>query len=335
MSGSRSMTPMGPTDRRSDRAVRQVIALALLVFVAGVALRGRVPGAPRAQRSDAVDNPASTVVVVGLLVTAVAVVVLAVVVRARQRPAVRVAANDRADWLRGDSGRLTWRAALIGFAVIALWLTLALLLSRVGGGDQEGPPPSPPAATDQRQATQEPSDRQAEPPAPKPKPSQDDDLFAYFAVATAVFLGAIVVGTFLSSRRRPVAESADDEPRQRRSETDDGETDTLARAAEVALSAVEDLSRDPRRAIIACYAAMERELARVPDAAPQDFDTASEVLARAVDQRALAPGPATQLVDLFDEARFSPHVMNEGHRELAVRALQAVLADLPAAGVPT
>lgn len=81
-------------------------------------------------------------------------------------------------------------------------------------------------------------------------------------------------------------------------------------------------------AIIACYVAMERELARVPGAAPQDFDTASEVLARAVDHQALAPDSATQLVDLFDEARFSPHVMNEGHREVAVQVLQRVLSEL-------
>ena len=94
------------------------------------------------------------------------------------------------------------------------------------------------------------------------------------------------------------------------------------------LAEVEDLSREPRRAIIACYAAMEGELSRVPDAMPQDFDTASEVLARAVAHHALGPDSATQLVDLFDEARFSPHVMTEAHRDAAVRVLQRVLAEL-------
>ena len=87
-------------------------------------------------------------------------------------------------------------------------------------------------------------------------------------------------------------------------------------------------SREPRKAIIACYAAMERELSLLPDAAPRDFDTASEVLARAVDHHALAPDSATQLVDLFDEARFSPHVMNEGHRDAAVAVLTQVLDEL-------
>ncbi|PQM46869.1 hypothetical protein C1Y40_02957 [Mycobacterium talmoniae] len=74
---------------------------------------------------------------------------------------------------------------------------------------------------------------------------------------------------------------------------------------------------------------MERELARVPDAVPQDCDTPSEVLARAVDHHALHADNAARLVSLFTEARFSPHVMNEGHREAAVRVLRLVLAELP------
>ena len=91
-----------------------------------------------------------------------------------------------------------------------------------------------------------------------------------------------------------------------------------------------DPSREPREAIIACYAAMERELANVPGAVPQEFDTATEVLARAIEHHALHDDNAVQLVNLFAEARFSPHVMNEGHREVAVRVLRLVLDELGA-----
>jgi hypothetical protein len=73
---------------------------------------------------------------------------------------------------------------------------------------------------------------------------------------------------------------------------------------------------------------MERELTHVPGAAPQEFDTPTEVLARAIDRHALRADSATQLVDLFEEARFSPHVMNEGHRDAAVRVLRTVLTEL-------
>ena len=52
-----------------------------------------------------------------------------------------------------------------------------------------------------------------------------------------------------------------------------------------------------------------------PRRVPQDFDTPTEVLARAVEHHALHVGTATELVSLFEEARFSPHLMTETHRQ--------------------
>ena len=46
------------------------------------------------------------------------------------------------------------------------------------------------------------------------------------------------------------------------------------------------------------------------------------------DAMAANPQISARLVELFEEARFSPHVMNEGHRDTAVDALRLVLADL-------
>ena len=91
---------------------------------------------------------------------------------------------------------------------------------------------------------------------------------------------------------------------------------------------MDDPDRDPREAIIACYLAMERELGKSPGTTPQDSDTPSEVLARAIHRQVLQAGHATRLVELFEEARFSPHVMDGGHRADAVAALQAVLVEL-------
>jgi len=153
----------------------------------------------------------------------------------------------------------------------------------------------------------------------------------YFYVATVAFLVILVAGTLVAAHRRrrvvPVAPLAD---LRHDDEAPDVASESLARAAEVGLAEVGDLSREPRKAIIACYAAMEGELSRVPGAMPEDFDTASEVLDRAVAHHALGPDSATQLVDLFDEARFSPHVMTEAHRDVAVRVLQRVLGELRA-----
>ena len=54
----------------------------------------------------------------------------------------------------------------------------------------------------------------------------------------------------------------------------------------------------------------------------------TEVLARAVGQRAVSAGNASTLVELFTEARFSRHVMTEGHRDVAEQALRSVLGEL-------
>ena len=155
------------------------------------------------------------------------------------------------------------------------------------------------------------------------------NIIAYLVPAMLILMALIVVGTVIVSRRQrrtATTWAADGEPAEAPPHA--GAAESLARAAEVGLAEIGDLTREPREAIIACYAAMERELTHVPGAAPQDCDTPSEVLARAVDHHALRADSATQLVELFEEARFSPHVMNESHRDAAVDALRLVLADV-------
>ena len=312
---------------RTDGSTGRALALAALLFVAAITLRGYLPGAERAPRETPTDNPAALVVVVVLLLASVGVVTVAVVVRARNRAAAHAGATSRPDWLRRDVGRPSWRAVLIAFGVVLTWLLVAMLLSRLGGGGAVNAPAFVPGSSpESTPPTSSPTAGQPTPPAPQ----ADSSLLDYFYAATFIFLVVLVIGTVVTSRRSHRSAAAGQEAAGRpNAEQSDVGSEALVRAAEVGLAEVEDLSQEPRKAIIACYAAMEHELARVPGAAPQDFDTASEVLARAVDQHALGPESATQLVDLFDEARFSPHVMNEGHRETAVQVLQRVLAELP------
>ena len=154
-------------------------------------------------------------------------------------------------------------------------------------------------------------------------------MVGYLVPPMLILMVLIIVGTVVASRRqrrgaRPHLFDADVAEAQ----PSVAATESLARAAELGLAEIADLSREPREAIIACYAAMERELTRVPGAVPQDFDTPTEVLARAVEHHALHADSATQLVELFEEARFSPHVMNEGHRDVAVGVLRLVLTEL-------
>jgi hypothetical protein len=84
---------------------------------------------------------------------------------------------------------------------------------------------------------------------------------------------------------------------------------------------------DPRRAIIAAYARMERLLAAygVPRrAAEAPFEYLGRVL---VDLRARA-GPVFELTALFERAKFSHHAVDAVMKEEAIQALAAVRDDL-------
>lgn len=314
-----------------DKSTRRAIVVIVLVMLVAAALRGYVPGAERpAARGRPGADPAALYVVVVLLALSVLILVMAIVTRLRDRRTRPAAAA----WTARDSvagGRPPWRVALIALTVLIAWLATVALLARITGHDAADRPDSNDTATAEPASSSTATDGKAPPPDP-PVPPRDEgsDVFDRLAIPMVVLMVVAVAGVVVTTRRkRPdveapeVAAPTPVPPVSRAAES-------LARAAELGLAEIADHSREPRQAIIACYAAMERELMRVPGAAPQDFDTPREVLARAVDRNALRADSATRLVELFEEARFSPHVMDEGHRDDAVDVLHRVLAELPA-----
>jgi uncharacterized protein DUF4129 len=310
-----------------DKSTTRAIAVVALLVVAAWALRGYLPGAePVADRQRQSSSPFALVVDVVLLSISVGIIGLAIITRLRRREVRRPGPGQLPEG-RGAMSRPSLRASLIALAVAIVWVLLVMLLMRLGvhvPGEQS--PPGSPAAVDpgSAAATTHPVPRQPDSP-----DEPGSNVVRYLVPPMLILMALIVVGTAIVSRRQQrIAASwavqadlpdAPDRP---------GAAESLARAAEVGLAEIGDLSREPREAIIACYAAMERELTHVPGAAPLDCDTPTEVLARAVDRHALRADSATQLVELFEEARFSPHVMNEGHRDIAVDTLRLVLSDL-------
>ncbi len=306
-----------------DKATGRVVAVIVLLILIAASLRGYLPGVEHGTRQGPPRSSASLAYVVALLSISLMIVGAAIIARLRdpRRTAASAALPERP---RGSGlGRPGWRVLLIGAAVLVAWLLLVWLLSRLLGP----PGVSQLPGSTQTSSPPTPANDVVRPPVP-PKTGGEGDVLRYLIAGTVALLVLIVVGCVLAARRRrgsqPGAPAAEPFGPPAPGET----ADPLVRAAEIGLAEVGDLSQEPREAIIACYAAMERELRRVPGAAPQDFDTPTEVLARAVDSRALHADDATQLVNLFEEARFSPHVMNEGHRESALRVLHLVLAEL-------
>ncbi len=305
-------------------STRRVIGVITLMVLAAWALRGYVPGVERAaeEMEPRSSNPLALAAVIALLCAAVGIIGFAIVVRMRDKrplpaPMGSLPRSDRS----GD--RPSWRFVLVALAALIALVFLVAVLSRVAL-----PVPTeqaPPAATPERVVPDDP----AQPRPPGEDDASDSNVVNYLIPPMLLLMALIVVGTAVASRRqgaRPIPVAVPEAPDSRAPSTT---TTSLARAAEVGLAEIGDLSREPREAIIACYAAMEGELTKVPGAVPQACDTPTEVLARAVASGALRSDSATELVELFEEARFSPHVMNEKHRDAAIQVLNRVLAELP------
>lgn len=306
-----------------DKPTGRVAALIVLMILAAAGLRGYLPAQGRGVRAEPGGGRAALLFVIVALAASLALLAIAVIARLRDPRAMAPKQEDLSDMLGTGKGRPSWRVILIGLALIVAWLLIATLLVHYLVPHRVDPSVSGPAPAGQ------PSGRPGGPPQQRQPPNNSGDTFGVLLAGVIPMMLVIVAGSVVMARRRWRAATPTlhaDDPVEYPAPAPRAES--LARAAEVGLAEIGDLSREPREAIIACYAAMERELANVPGAAPQEFDTPTEVLVRAVEHHALQADNAEQLVNLFEEARFSPHVMNEEHREVAVNVLRLVLAEL-------
>jgi hypothetical protein len=99
--------------------------------------------------------------------------------------------------------------------------------------------------------------------------------------------------------------------------------------AQVMDDALDDLraERDPRKAIIAAYARMERLLAgfgraRAPAEAPFEY------LARVLIELRVSRHPVEALTELFERAKFSVHALGAEDKSRAIKALETVRDEL-------
>ena len=303
-----------------DKATGRVVAVIVLLIAIAASLRGYLPGVEHAGQQRPPQTGLSLLYVAALLTVSLGIVAVALITRLRDPRRVASSASPLSDRFSGGHSRPAWRVLLIGAVVLLAWLLLVWLLSQFVGPHGIDQPQSAPQS-----AVPAPANN-----VPRQPGSQDNgadrDVLRYLIASTVALLAMIGAGAIVARRRRIVEPSVSASPISEPISA--AAASSLVRAAESGLAEIEDPNHEPRQAIIACYAAMERELRHFPGAAPQDFDTPTEVLARAVEHHALHVDNAAELVSLFEEARFSPHVMTEEHRSRALRVLQLVLADM-------
>jgi hypothetical protein len=93
--------------------------------------------------------------------------------------------------------------------------------------------------------------------------------------------------------------------------------------------AIDDLESEPdaRRAVIAAYARMEAALGR-NGLRRSPSETALEYLRRVLLELAARAEPVQRLTALFEQAKFSDHVIGDGMKHDAIAALRAIRDDL-------
>ena len=164
---------------------------------------------------------------------------------------------------------------------------------------------------------------QAFPNAPPPQApgggaadSAYEPRFAWIPVAVVLTLAVAGVAAYLVAERRRRGPARADE--------------TLAEQLALALDdTLDDLraESDPRRAVIAAYARLERVLA-AHGIARRPAETPEEYFARILGDLEIDPRAVRRLTDLFSRAKFSQHEVDAGMKEEAIQALEHVRDEL-------
>ena len=149
----------------------------------------------------------------------------------------------------------------------------------------------------------------------RPVPARPANFEWPLAIALAGLVG--LAGILVAVRRRlDVGPDPDSEP----------PPGNLLRAVE---RTIEDLrsERDPRRAVIAAYAGMERALAS-QGIVRRASETPFEYVARVLRELEVGEAPIGSLTQLFEYAKFSPHEIDSAMKAKAIEALLAIRDDL-------
>ena len=160
-------------------------------------------------------------------------------------------------------------------------------------------------------------DAQLPPTGQDHKPINDyHPAISWLVVAVVVALALAAVCAYVLSRRRSRT-------------TADASEELAERLALAVDEALDDLraETDPRRAIVAAYARMERVLAAsgVPR---RGAETADEYLGRVLRELARGSDAIARLTDLFTQAKFSHHDVDATMKEDAIQALEQVRDEL-------
>jgi Domain of unknown function (DUF4129) len=162
-------------------------------------------------------------------------------------------------------------------------------------------------------------------PAPPPSFQQPEHLVVHSVTASAI-LGTLAILTAVAALGLMLWLYFGDRILQPQGPPRRGVSATLGTAIDDSLDDLRFM-RDPREAIIKCYARFERALASVEfPRAP--WQTPVEFMRAILQRRHLPHDAVSQLTGLFEIARFSRHALHAAERDAAWRSLVAIKSAL-------
>jgi hypothetical protein len=144
----------------------------------------------------------------------------------------------------------------------------------------------------------------------------------------AVIVGGLLTALWLTTRGRlrPRPGEIDEPVLTRRSAAEE-----VVAAVDAGLSDLSDTDLDPRRAVIACWVRLEQVAAAV-GTPRQVTDTAADLVTRLLAGHDIDAVVLAEFADIYRQARFTTHTVDERMRGQARAALERVRSELTGAG---
>ena len=101
-------------------------------------------------------------------------------------------------------------------------------------------------------------------------------------------------------------------------------------ALDAGLEELSDTDRDPRRAVIACWVRLE-DAAAAAGTPRHPGDSPTDYVGRLLAEQQVDAGVLAALLEVYREARYATHTVDDQMRQQARSALQRLRADLGAA----
>jgi hypothetical protein len=221
-------------------------------------------------------------------------------------------------------------------AALRRWWPLAAVLALLFVTSLAATRSAPQLEKINREPTEEPPLLPTAPPKPTlatepPKPEVADALPPWAGSAALILLGGlglIVLGVVIAGLIREQAQRRKGRRGVRGRRRDQASTaDELVAALDAGLEELSDADIDPRRAVIACWVRLE-QAAAAAGTARHPGDSPTDLVGRLLREQRVDAQVLAALLDVYRQARYATHTVDDEMRQQARSALQRLRADL-------